>query len=822
MNLTIKLPRISKTAKKEPSPERHALGHLLTGEDGTWALYTLPAVEWSALDDSGRERQIDAYAAMIGQLVDRKYATMEWCVPDPFPAQAYADAMILAHPNAPEGFDAYVEASANAILHHDVHRAAIAVRFTTNKLDSLHELPVASGRMACPMNMMILAEYAREVSDIDNIMCSYGAEPMTEGLILGLSRQVETFGLPSGAHQVEAATAPYQPATEIHALTEDGGAAESHTQVLRLNAIKAHDDAGQWPHMAWAQTLPYQVAVVRRTELIKAEDLAESAMLRARRSFWTNAADTENGGIARGEVEEAMVRGKEVRDEIANGADRAMSRTLYMVAAPTADAVAKLGRKLTVAAAASPQAGGIGVELSHEFGQFADYRMFQPGRAWTPIKPEGGHVSRSSVTVHAAGLPSASQSAGDQAGLVLGPIAESGDVYIHDPFATDRPQRPRLHAVVGEPGSGKSTLFGLAINHLVMSGIRCTVNDPSGQLARLAALHPGRARVVQATAGGMAGSLMPHRLVPEPRRADYDTAEEFESAVRERAAERVALAVDMTTEFVPWKIREHDTGRIEMTIINAVSEVGTCHGTHSQEIIDAIHRADPDLARVIKSYAAHGVGRLVFPERGDGVDPDKLTRLVSSDGLTIITTPGLQVPQPGTPRSEWQAHHHESVPILIGASRLASLSIWADRKPKGHFDDELGISGGSTVQGSFLTRLSADSRKFDCSGWIAAQTMTAFSQLPNAEIDSLFGVRFVGRSQGPTATAAAERLLTPAWVDAIPSLADGQFIVSGWTGKPRIVQADLSWRDPELVAALNTTPERTHRPVVESSWGAIR
>ena len=491
----------------------------------------------------------------------------------------------------------------------------------------------------------------------------------------------------------------------------------------------------------------------------------------------------------------------------------------FAVAADTPEAAAAAGVALAATAASTDEAG---LALSVGWGQHADWCTLAPGARWDFT----GHVTQQSTACLAASLPRASQAGGDSIGMLLGAIGGSRDVFVHDPHGREMPNRPRVHAVVAEPGAGKSTLMGAVADYLVQAGVRTTVNDPSGNLARLAQLPwlAADARVVEITAAAHPGILMPHALVPDPSRSDYATDAEWQGAMRQRAAERANLAVDMTLGCLPWSVVDSDRGTVAPAVEAAVAHVGSGYGVHSREIIDALAAqggVGRELAGFLRARAGLGDGQLVFPDRD--VDPPR-SALTSSAALTVVTTPGLSVPPAGLPRSSWQREHHESIPILLGASRFAALSIWADKGPKGHFDDELGITGGSTSFGSFLTRAAYDSRKWGASVWLAFQTMHALAQLPDQEVDSLIGPRFVGRTSGRTADAAAATLLGEtggAWRPVLPDLADGEFVVQDWRRRQRRTQVDQGWWRPELRRALDTTPAAVAAPV-EGLFGALR
>ena len=808
---------------KTSAGDPYARGHLYvspeTGE--TWALYRMGAVEWTSRTGEGRVSVLAAAAGRWADLVGHRI----WVrvTSEPFPAQAVKAAMLTANPAALPSFGPLVADMAVCAerSHARVHRAVLGVRVATIAVEREY-LPLLLGERPVPPRMGVFDVIRRDLARIDRAVAAPGmnAQPLTEDQTRVLCDTSIRLDLP-GAGPVFASTDPYQATTRLTGIHE-GATVTSHVQVLRVDELGDRDATQVMPWLAWPQTLPGRVDAVACGDIIDARDLLPAAQLTARQNASIDSADTDQGFASRGEVAAGEQRAVQVRDEMKNG-DRTQRHRFrgvikYAVTGTTPEDAAAAGQTLIADAASD-----IAAELSVGFGQYADYLTFQPGRPWDFT----GHVTSQSLACFAAAMPAVSQAAGDPAGLLLGGVGDSSDLYLHDPWGTTRPNRPKVHAVVGEPGSGKSTLFGAVIDYITQTGARCTVNDPSGNLARLTSLPHlrGDARSVPITSGSHAGILMPHYLVPDPHRGDYPTPGEYDAAVRQRAAERANLAIDMTVACLPWSVVDSDRGTVIPVVEAAVAAVGSGFGTHSREIIDALDREGDrgkELARFLRARAALGDGNLVFPT-GD-IDPEAVTALTSTAGLTVVTTPGLHVPPAGLPRAQWRREHHESVPILLGASRFAALSIWADKQPKGHFDDELGISGGSASFGSFLTRASLDSRKWAASIWFAFQTMTALDALPDDEIDSLIGPRFVGRTSGTTADAAAARLLGethPRWRALLPELRDGEMVTYGWDRKVRAVQVDQAWWRPALRAVLDTTPSAAP-PSVAGLLGTLR
>src|SRR5256885_14536664 len=116
-------------------------------------------------------------------------------------------------------------------------------------------------------------------------------------------------------------------------------------------------------------------------------------------------------------------------------------------------------------------------------------REFIPGE---PLA-NTGYLRRMPVKLFAAALPQAASTVGDRRGDLIGRTAGTSrrPVFLDLHFPMEGRERSRPAVFVAEPGGGKSTLKG-ALGYLAARrGIQVTLLDPSGPLARLAAL-PGR------------------------------------------------------------------------------------------------------------------------------------------------------------------------------------------------------------------------------------------------------------------------------------------------------------------------------------------
>ena len=817
--------------KKTPAePEQdYAVGHALVTDDGVWLLYRYTPVEWSSLDDAGRMAALNAYTRLLAALVGREI--QEWVLPESFPAPAYYAGMMARYPGSGPAFTEMVESAARAIIGSHVHRAFLGVRLSDKRLPAGTVEAAVRRADLLPDDHRDQTSWGRLVQQIDQAVAGH-AEPLTRRQIDALVAATSAPGLPVGASSVEASSpSPYATTVELHGIS-DGEPVESHVQMLRAATHHDREDTAQWPVLAWAQTLPHHVVATRRGHLIDAQELVKETALIERRSRSTTRHDVESGYSERGEVEKAADRAAQVRTELVTGGHtrhRFRGHLRFAVVAPSRDAVIEAGRSVVSDATAGGEAGGILAELTVNYGQLSDAAQLRPGVRWTLL----AHETQQSLAAAACALPQASQSAGDVTGWVVGPMGDSGDVYIHDLWGAARPNQSKLHVLLGTMGSGKSHTAGLAFGFASRltrrgSGIKTTVNDPSGNLAHLAQLSwvGADARVIEVTAGGQDGMLMPHFLVDDPVREDYQLDHEYTDAMRERAAERAQLAEDLIMSLVPWSVRERDEGELAEVIADAVAAAGAAYGTHSREILSALD-AQGDygkrLAARLRRRADTSVGALVLPP---GPMSKRAEAALTSDAhITFVSAPGLSLPSADVSRRAWTKVQQDSEPLMLAMSWLAARTALSGPSgrgadPKLHIDDELGLSAGGAY-GAFLSRMIVETRRRNLSALFAFQTMSMLQQLPNAEVDSLIGPRFIGRCSGTTARLADQMLLDGRWESALPDLPPGGFVVKGWDGKARLVQVETDYHSRELLGILDTTPERAEESL-QGEFGAIR
>src|SRR5262249_33533152 len=238
------------------------------------------------------------------------------------------------------------------------------------------------------------------------------------------------------------------------------------------------------------------------------------------------------------------------------------------------------------------------VALQHPKNQAWLSREFIPGE---PLA-NTGYLRRMPVKLFAAALPQAASTVGDRRGDLIGRTAGTcrRPVFLDLHFPMEIRERSGLAVFVAEPGGGKSTLMGALRYLAARRGIQVTLLDPSGPLARLAAMPELKpySRVLNLT-GSEQGTLAPYSLIPTPLRAHYATGpagdREFEIAISNSRAERRMLVQDICPMLVPPQVaREASTATL---LRHAVREVPAEETSTLDDVVECLRRMDSDEGR---------------------------------------------------------------------------------------------------------------------------------------------------------------------------------------------------------------------------------
>jgi hypothetical protein len=381
-------------------------------------------------------------------------------------------------------------------------------------------------------------------------------------------------------------------------------------------------------------------------------------------------------------------------------------------------------------------------------------------------------------------------------------------------------ERSGLAVFVAEPGGGKSTLMG-ALGYLAARrGIQVTLLDPSGPLARLAAMPELRpySRVLNLT-GSEQGTLAPYALIPTPQRAHFSSGpggdREYEIAISNARAERRMLVQDICSMLIPAQVtREASTATL---LRHAAREVPAEETSTLDDVVACLkNMGSPEaleLSNLLLDTAEMPLALLFF-----GSPPPEY--LQGDAALTVITMAGLRLPDLKIEREYWSAEESLALPMLHTAHRLAVRRCYggsmASRKLVGL--DEAHFMEGWRSGRSFLVRLARDSRKWNIAGLVASQNP---KDILGLDVQNLVSTVFIGRiAEDPEIASDALRLLrVPTDVGYEQTLASlsttdtsssarlgfREFVMRDVDARVQKVRVDVSYV-PDLLTYLDTTP----------------
>lgn len=386
--------------------------------------------------------------------------------------------------------------------------------------------------------------------------------------------------------------------------------------------------------------------------------------------------------------------------------------------------------------------------------------QFHQMRSFIPGEPLGSTAyKRELQTKHvAAGLPHVAPNLGDGMGPVHGYTRTVGKrhVHFHPWFSTEILEGPGLYPVVGEPGSGKSTLIGDIAVEAADAGNTVTIMDPSGPLANACNLsylkHDAAHIDLMGNEPDQEGILSPWAVIPDPRRDNFDTEAKWHNAIAIKQGDRRILARDTIRMLVP--IASEKTHA--PTLTTALRAVGGDIDGDLNQVIDVLRDqigtdVAVELADELQDKRELPYTRLFFPNH---VHEHK-----SIDAtLLVLTMNGIQLPNPNDPRSEWGTAEQLAVPILNLAAHFCTARTYGlprDQRKLLCLDEADKL--GQWASGRTLFRnLGVDGRKFNIATLIANQNPKG---ILNMDIANYIGGAFVGRIEDPEIAAEAERFL---------------------------------------------------------------
>lgn len=276
-------------------------------------------------------------------------------------------------------------------------------------------------------------------------------------------------------------------------------------------------------------------------------------------------------------------------------------------------------------------------------------------------------------------MPTASAALGDGRGPYLGfstgRLAEQ-PVHYSPWEAVNRrdQQRETTVAVTGSLGGGKTVTLMAIAAAAWRTGARVVAFDPKGDLARLAALPGADVDVVDLT-DAPDGVLDPWALIDDPDAAKMVALEAIDRLVAGRAQPHHRTAIDQAVEAEAHAPRPSLSGVVDR--------------------LTASDGAGREIASTLQMYRTMPLARLAFRPPTGGM------RL--GDGITIITTPGVEYPPVGTPlhQMSWPQRLAVTATYLVGTyARRVALHADPDRPKLIALDEAWALT--STDQGRAL------------------------------------------------------------------------------------------------------------------------
>ena len=443
-----------------------------------------------------------------------------------------------------------------------------------------------------------------------------------------------------------------------------------------------------------------------------------------------------------------------------------------------------------------------------------------------------------------AGMPTATAQVGHRDGFPLGVTSSlSCRTVTWQPYRTIEQNASGLVTVTGTPGGGKSTLGGMVASMLVRAGITTAILDPSGILDRLCAIPALRPHAIAANMlQSPAGTLCPYRLISDPERERFDfdndgrkvdehiAEDRWRQACQAAEVQRRTLTNDILHMLLP-PARTAD--KDEKALAEAVRRAPATPGASPRDVITELAKLTdyglgdyaPLVARELQGIADHPLARLFFPAaEGDVIS-------LSGHLLTVMTLPGLAIPDDSRRPEERTTAEQLSIPVLHLAAQLLSRVLFdlPRSQRKAAVLDEAHALTHDPVGRNLINQMARDSRKNNLLALLISQTP---GDLLTAGIANLIGAAFAFRTEGDAEQAATCGLLRLplglGYEQRLSSLSSAaQAAGTGRTGECLFfdgygleqVQVDLG-PDADLRDALNTTPGAPRAGAVAAAAGA--
>jgi hypothetical protein len=859
--------RLRRRAASPRIPERQVplratavVGNLLAAPDGIWAWYRLSDAPYWFTDVAFRRQQRSAVMARFADLVGHR---LQFRVTE-HPVAATAWAADFRARTAPW---ARTPESARAESWDDV------VDLMRRRIEELPALTVPAGYLGVRLTRqrarhaqlvaLLNGETPRSLKDTadalfhtDHVVAGegWGARPVTgrrmawliaASLTPGLAVSPEALvGADEGwdeatveefAAPVRVTAEPWAPAVRVEALRQ-GRMQTAWAAVASLSRTPARfEDDPRAPLFAWGLGLPWKVQWCADVDVVDGHDLARRAT-RVREELDDQIDHMHE--LRR----KAPLRLTRLRDEAARVEDDRTSPLLdvrvrlvgtvraLVTGGTREEAVARLDE--LVRRAVRDQ----GAVLVTHPGQWAAVRSFVPGEH-DPTTTTG-FVREVPAALAATWGPNTSTRVLDEAGPYRGWTTRRATTPVFwSPQDGPAHGRSGLTVICAIQGGGKTYAAASTWELEVRMGHLAHVLDPSGLLRRLLELPALRRTVreidLQHAASGL---LSPWRLVPEPRREDFEPrasappageppvaetlagaelAERelwrdraFESARAAADEERRSLAVELLLSRLPAQLVE-DSPDARIIVRAGVNAAGGAFGTDPWEAVEAIAQEGDRgkaIARIIRDSASARGGRLILPPPSA---KDSATDVLAHDPV-LITAPNMPVPAANLQRRQWSEDEQLAAGLMRAAAWFLTRAIYlTGQDPKFVDIEEAGDIGGSEAVRGLAQRASLHTRKSNAALLLSLQNPSRLLDL-DPEIGNLIGTMMIGRCEDPGAAAAALRLggLSTEFAPVVQHLRTGEMLVRDHWGRAATVHWDSEYR-AGLHEALRSNPPAT-------------
>lgn len=378
-------------------------------------------------------------------------------------------------------------------------------------------------------------------------------------------------------------------------------------------------------------------------------------------------------------------------------------------------------------------------------------------------------------------VPTATHAVGSDRGLYIGhTLSGSGQPVLFDLTEASRTSRPAAVLCSGTLGSGKTLTAQLLAYQAFLQGSRIVSIDPKGDHRLHELVGESHVEMIELQAGKRdRGRLDPLRIASPETRGD--------------------LAYSFLVDVLPGPVLPTWQTEIREAVDRCVEAGSRCCG----DVIATLQNGNDhavDAGRALAVYARSGLLQLGFAEQGV-LSEDTGTRQVS-----CLRIANLTLPLPGTPRSEFTAEERAGQALLRLLAAYAMHLMGTDwSRHKVLLFDEAWMLLGDAAGRSLVHRINRLCRSQNATPILATQSLDDV-----AELENLIGACL---AFGVETDDEAARVLTLLGMDAddrrhrtqLQGFRQGRCLMRDYTGRIAPVQIDLV--DPDLLAALDTTPK---------------